>query len=249
MAQPNQTVDRRQWLEARRELLREEKEFTRLRDRLTRRRRELPRTPVESDYVFDGAGGPVKLSELFEGRSQLIVYHFMFAPEWSQGCKACSLMADHYDPAVVHLNHRDTSLAAVSRAPIDKLIDFRDRMGWSFRWVSSGDNSFPRDYGVFFSDEERSGGETLYNFGTLPAMLSDLPGLSVFARDDSGAILHTYSTYARGLDIFLNVYNLLDVTPKGRDEEQIGTMAWVRHHDRYDVAGFVDPWNETAQAE
>jgi predicted dithiol-disulfide oxidoreductase (DUF899 family) len=249
MSAHSAVVSREEWLKARKLLLREEKELTQARDRLSERRRELPWVEVEKDYVFDGPAGPVSLAELFEGRSQLLVYHFMFAPDWSQGCKSCSLVADHYDPAIVHLAHRDTTMIAVSRAPLDKLLAFRNRMGWTFNWVSSGANDFNRDYGVYFTPEERQNGLAIYNYESSAMPISDLPGLSVFTRDASGTIFHTYSTYARGLDIFLNVYNLLDTTPKGRDEEQIEIMSWVRHRDRYDVPGFVDPWVEAATSQ
>jgi predicted dithiol-disulfide oxidoreductase (DUF899 family) len=241
-------ASREEWLKARKQLLREEKDFTRARDQLSARRRDLPWVKVEEEYLFDGATGPVKLADLFEGRSQLLVYHFMFAPEWTQGCKSCSLLADHYDPAIVHLAHRDTTMVTVSRAPIEKLLAFRDRMGWSFNWVSSGRNDFNRDYQVYFTPEERQGGLAIYNYESSPFPISDLPGLSVFSRDASGKVFHTYSTYARGLDIFLNVYNLLDVTPKGRDEDNIEIMSWARHHDRYGIPGFVDPWVEAENA-
>jgi predicted dithiol-disulfide oxidoreductase (DUF899 family) len=239
-------VSRDEWLEARRSHLREEKEFTRLRDRLSAKRRELPWVKVEKEYLFDAPGGKQSLEELFDGRRQLLVYHFMFAPEWSQGCKSCSLLADHYDPAIIHLNHRDVTMVAVSRAPLEKLLSFRDRMGWSFNWVSSQGNDFNRDYGVLFSEEERNAGLAVYNYDSEPYPISDLPGLSVFYRDDSGDVFHTYSTYARGLDIFIGAYNFLDLVPKGRDEDDIPIMSWVRHHDRYEDPTFVDPWLEPA---
>jgi predicted dithiol-disulfide oxidoreductase (DUF899 family) len=168
----------------------------------------------------------------------------MFDPEWSQGCKSCSLLADHYNPAIIHLEHRDVSMVTVSRAPLDKLLAFRDRMGWSFKWVSSFSNDFNRDFQVSFTQEERNSGLAIYNYISQPYPISELPGLSVFYKDAGGDIFHTYSTYARGLDIFLNVYNLLDVVPKGRDEENFPGMSWVRHHDRYDGKPFVDPWME-----
>lgn len=246
-AHPN-VVSRDQWLVVRKQLLREEKEFTRARDSLSAKRRELPWVKVEKAYTFDGADGPVSLADLFDGRGQLLVYHFMFAPDWTQGCKSCSLVADHYEPIGVHLAHRDTTLVTVSRAPIDKILAFRERMGWTFNWVSSGRNDFNRDYCVYYTPEEREQGLAIYNYESSPFPISDLPGLSVFTRDASGDIYHTYSTYARGLDIFLNVYNFLDMTPKGRDEENIEIMSWVRHHDRYGVPGFVDPWVEADAA-
>lgn len=241
-------VSRDQWLDERKKLLVEEKELTDARDRLSQRRRELPWVKVEQDYHFDGPTGPVPLSDLFDGHSQLIVYHFMFAPEWTQGCKSCSLLADQYEPTIIHLAHRDTSFVTVSRAPIDKIMAFRNRMGWKFNWVSSGRNDFNRDYGVYFTPEERKDGLSIYNYVQSSVPISDLPGLSVFVKNESGEIFHTYSSYARGLDIFINVYNFLDVTPKGRDEEEIGIMSWVRHHDRYGVPGFVDPWVEAETA-
>jgi len=237
-------VSANEWLKRRRELLAKEKEFTRIRDQLSAERRELPWVQVEKEYAFDGVEGRVSLADLFEGRSQLIVYHFMFDPNWSQGCKSCSFLADHYNPTVIHLNHRDVSLATVSRAPLCKLEAFRKRMGWAFRWVSSFENDFNRDFAVSFTDQEIRSGQSLYNFATGPFPISEAPGLSVFYRDATGSIFHTYSTYARGLDIFLTTYNLLDVVPKGRDEEGMQGMAWLRHHDRYDDQNFVDPWLE-----
>ena len=242
-----QVVSREQWLTARKSHLREEKDFTRLRDQLSAKRRELPWVKVEKEYLFDGREGKVSLADLFEGRHQLLVYHFMFAPEWSQGCKSCSLLADHYDPAIIHLNHRDVSMTTVSRAPITKLQAFRERMGWGFNWVSSEGNDFNRDYGVYFTDEERNSGLAVYNYVSEPYPISDLPGLSVFYRDDNGDIFHTYSTYARGLDMFIGTYNFLDLVPKGRDEDDFPGMGWVRHHDRYEDTTFVDPWLEQPQ--
>jgi predicted dithiol-disulfide oxidoreductase (DUF899 family) len=246
MNPPHKVVTRDEWLAARKQLLRKEKELTRERDRLAEQRRELPWVKVDQDYVFDGADGPVTLGELFNGQRQLIVYHFMFAPEWSQGCKSCSLLADHYNPSAVHLAHRDTTLVTISRAPIDKLLAFRDRMGWTFPWVSSEKNSFHTDFGVYFTPQELESGLSVYNYEAAPYPITDLPGLSVFTRDDDGSIYHSYSTYARGLDMFINVYNLLDTTPLGRNEAGMTNMDWLRHHDRYGVPGFVDPWLETA---
>ena len=236
-------VSRKEWLEARKELLRKEKEFTRLRDQLSAERRELPWVKVEKDYVFDGSDGKEKLSDLFEGRRQLIVYHFMFDPEWSEGCKSCSLLADHYNPAIVHLNHRDVSMVTISRAPLDKLLAFQKRMGWTFKWVSSFGNDFNRDFNVTFTEDEleRKVANYNYKYGTFP--VTEAPGISVFFKDDSGSIFHTYSSYARGLDLFISMYNLLDIVPKGRDEDGLSyTMEWIRHHDRYDDVTFVDPY-------
>ncbi len=237
-------VSRDEWLAARKALLKEEKDFTRQRDQLSANRRELPWVKVEKEYLFDGTEGRQSLADLFKDRHQLLVYHFMFAPEWSQGCKSCSLLADHYDPAIIHLNHRNVSMVTVSRAPLEKLQAFRDRMGWSFKWVSSGDNEFNRDFGVYFIEEERNSGLAVYNYESGPYPISDLPGLSVFYRDDNSDIFHTYSTYARGLDIFIGAYNFLDLVPKGRDEDEFPGMAWVRHHDRYEDPTFIDPWLE-----
>ncbi len=236
-----------EWIADRKELLAMEKEFTQRRDELSRRRRELPWVKIEKDYIFDGPDGKETLGGLFDGRSQLIVYHFMFDPEWTQGCKSCSFMADHYNPAIVHLNHRDVSMVTVSRAPINKLLAFRERMGWTFKWLSSFDNDFNRDFHVTFTEEEQSRGTTNYNYEVKPYPVNEAPGISVFFRDEAGNIFHTYSSYARGLDIFIGAYNLLDIVPKGRDEDGIPIMSWLRHHDRYSDATFVDPWLERTQ--
>ena len=243
----HKVTSRDEWLEARKALLKEEKELTKLRDQLSERRRELPWVKIEKNYVFEGTQGNVSLAELFEGRHQLLVYHFMFAPEWSQGCKSCSFVADHYDPAIVHLNHRDVSMVTVSRAPLEKLRPFRERMGWKFNWVSSGNNDFNHDFQVYFTEEEQNSGLAVYNYNPAAHLISDLPGLSAFYRDDNGDIFHTYSTYARGLDTIVNAYNLLDLAPKGRDEQKPDTMSWLRHHDRYGDATFVHPWMEKPQ--
>jgi predicted dithiol-disulfide oxidoreductase (DUF899 family) len=244
----HKVVSEAQWTEARKAHLAKEKELTRLRDELSRERRELPWVKVEKDYVFDGPDGPETLADLFAGRGQLVVYHFMFDPAWSQGCKSCSFMADHYDPAVVHLAHRDVTMVTISRAPLEKLSAFRRRMGWSFKWVSSSGNDFGRDFHVSFTEQELESGLAVYNYDRRPYPITELPGLSVFAKDEQGNVFHTYSTYARGLDIFLGTYHLLDIVPKGRDEDGIQGMAWLRHRDRYGDANFVDPWNERAAA-
>jgi predicted dithiol-disulfide oxidoreductase (DUF899 family) len=218
-----------EWLEARKQLLAKEKEFTRARDELTRQRQALPWESVENDYVFDGPNGNEALADLFDGRSQLIVYHFMFAPEDDVGCKSCSFWADNFNPNVIHLNARDVSFAAVSRAPLDKLEAYRERMGWNFHWVSSGATDFNFDYGVSFKPEQQ--GEDVYNYGTLAPRIADREGLSIFARED-GSIFHTYSAYARGIDLVNTAYNYLDLVPRGRDEGDQG-QAWVRRHDEY----------------
>ena len=218
-----------EWLEARKQLLAKEKEFTRARDELTRQRQALPWEPVENDYVFDGPNGNEALADLFDGRSQLIVYHFMFAPEDDVGCKSCSFWADNFNPNVIHLNARDVSFAAVSRAPLDKLEAYRERMGWNFHWVSSGATDFNFDYGASFKPEQQ--GDDVYNYGTLAPRIADREGLSIFARED-GSIFHTYSAYARGIDLVNTAYNYLDLVPRGRDEGDQG-QAWVRRHDEY----------------
>jgi predicted dithiol-disulfide oxidoreductase (DUF899 family) len=231
-----------EWLAARKELLAKEKEFSRVRDELSRKRRELPWQKVEKNYVFDGPGGKVSLAGLFGSRSQLVVYHFMLGPGWQEGCRSCSFLADHFDGATIHLANRDVSLTAISRAPWPQIEAFKKRMGWRFNWVSSLANDFNRDYHVSFTKEELSSGKVYYNYGMTKFPAEEAPGLSVFYKDAAGAIFHTYSTYARGLDILLGVYNFLDLVPKGRDEEGLAfSMAWVRHHDRYVDGYSVDP--------
>jgi predicted dithiol-disulfide oxidoreductase (DUF899 family) len=228
-------VSKADWLEARTALLVREKEFTRLRDEMSRERRELPWERVEKQYTFQGPKGKESLADLFDGRSQLIVYHFMFGPGWKEGCPSCSFLADHFNPATVHLAQRDVTFLAISRATLPEIETFKRRMGWSFKWVSSFGSEFNYDYQASFTKEQIASGSTFYNFemGThFPG--EERPGASVFYKDDAGEIFHTYSTYARGLDIFIGAYNFLDITPKGRDEagESRG-MSWVRHHDRY----------------
>lgn len=223
------------WVEARKTLLAKEKEFTRARDALSRERRELPWERVEKNYVFEGPDGRETLSDLFDGRSQLIVYHFMYGPDWDEGCKSCSFLADHFDPAINHLNHRDVSMVAVSTAALPILEAFKKRMGWTFKWVSSFDTDFNRDYDVSFSQDEIDSGETTYNYGRRGFPSTEAPGASVFYKDAGGDIFHTYSVYARGLDMFLTAYHYLDIVPKGRDEAQLSfSMEWVRLHDAYD---------------
>ena len=235
-----------EWVEARKALLAKEKEFTRLRDELSQRRRDLPWETVEQDYVFEGPDGKESLSELFDGRRQLIVYHFMFGPDWEEGCKSCSFLADHYDPAIVHLNQRDVSLVTVSRAPLETLLAFQKRMGWRFKWVSSLGSDFNWDYQASFKPEDVEGQQVYYNYRVGAFPMGEGPGISVFYKDDAGGIFHTYSAYARGLDIFLGTYNLLDIVPRGRDEADLPyTMEWIRHHDRYDDGAVVDPYVES----
>lgn len=237
-------VSREDWLKERIALLAEEKDLTRRRDAIAAKVRELPWVKVEKEYVFDSPAGPVPLAELFGDKSQLVVYHFMFDATWSQGCKSCSFIADHYDPLVIHLAHRDISFATVSKAPIEKIEPFRQRMGWSFPWVSGEDCDFGRDFGVSFTDQELTDGNMIYNFTTKPYPIRELPGLSVFAKGENGEVYHTYSVFGRGLEDLLTAYRYIDMTPRGRDEAQSGGMGWLRHHDRYGDAQFVDPWAE-----
>lgn len=237
-------VSREEWLRERVALLAEEKQLTHLRDGLAEKVRRLPWVKVDKAYVFDGPRGKVSLPELFGDRSQLVVYHFMFDPTWTQGCKSCSFIADHYNGIVVHLAHRDISFLTVSKAPIDKIEQFRKRMGWTFPWVSGAGNDFGRDFGVSFTDDELTSGSATYNFTDKPYPIRELPGLSVFFKNDRNEVFHTYSSFARGLENFLTAYRFIDVTPKGRDEAQTGGMGWLRHHDRYHDTTFVDPWLE-----
>jgi len=232
-------VSPEKWLAARREFLREEKEFSKLRDRLAARRRALPWVRVEKPYVFESPGGRVSLAGMFEGRSQLIVYHFMLAPGWEEGCRGCSFVSDHFDGALAHLNARDVSFTAVSCAPLAEIERFKGRMGWKFDWVSSHGGDFNRDFGVSFTAKEVEAGKADYNFGLNEIQMDELPGLSVFALGVDGAVYRTYSTYSRGLDLLIGAYNLLDLVPKGRDEDPEAPMKWVRHHDRYDQVAAV----------
>ena len=228
-------VSHEAWLAARKALLVKEKEFTRLRDELSRERRALPWERVEQPYRFDGPDGQETLADLFEGQSQLVVYHFMFAPDWEEGCPGCSFWADSFDGLGVHLRHRDLSLVAISRAPLAKIEAFKRRMGWSFKWVSSGGNDFNYDYHVSFTPEVVDAGAAVYNYAKTGTKSSDLPGVSVFYRDEAGNVYHTYSTYARGIDVLNAAYQYLDLAPKGRDEDKLPSPnAWWRHHDRYD---------------
>jgi predicted dithiol-disulfide oxidoreductase (DUF899 family) len=237
----HQVVSQEKWIEARKALLAKEKEVTRQRDELSRQRRELPWVQVDKSYVFDGPGGKQTLDQLFAGRNQLIVYHFMLGPGWKEGCKSCSYLADHFDGSLVHLANRDVTLAVISRAPIAEIQAFQKRMGWRFHWVSSYNNSFNFDYGVSFTNDEVKG-EVNYNYAMQAFPSEEAPGLSVFYKNQSGEVFHTYSAYARGLDHLVGAYNFLDLAPKGRDEDGLAfTMAWVRHHDRYDQGYAVDP--------
>jgi len=236
----HQIASHEEWLAARKQLLAEEKEFTRLRDRLSQRRRDLPWEAVEKEYVFEGPNGRQSLAELFDGRDQLVVYHAMFDPataspstSWTEdaACLACSFWADNFNGIVVHLNHRDVTMIAVSRAPYEKIAAYKQRMGWTFPWVSSGKNDFNFDYKVSFTAKEVAE-KADYNY-TMQGVGPEQPGVSVFIKDATGKIFHTYSTYARGLDMVNVAYHYLDLVPKGRDESDHG-LSWLRRHDEYD---------------
>jgi predicted dithiol-disulfide oxidoreductase (DUF899 family) len=221
------------WLAARKRLLEREKELTRLRDDLARERRELLWVRVEKEYLFDTEDGPQTLLELFAGRSQLLVYHFMFGPDWTEGCPSCSFWADSFGGGVVHLAERDVTMLCASRAPLDRLLAYRERMGWSFPWISSLRSDFNFDFGVSFTPEQREQGAD-YNFAPIAKPYEEMPGLSAFALE-AGIVYHTYSCYARGLDGLNGTYQLLDLAPRGRDEDALPwPMAWVRRHDQYE---------------
>jgi predicted dithiol-disulfide oxidoreductase (DUF899 family) len=228
-------VSRDRWIAERKTLLAREKELTRLRDQIACERRALPWVRIDKNYVFDAPEGQRTLGELFEGRRQLLVQHFMFAPGWEEGCKSCSFMADHIDGMNVHLAHRDVTFVAISRATLAEIERFRRRMGWQFKWVSSFGTDFNRDFGVTFTPEEVAKGKLNYNYGEWPFASEEWPGISVFYKDDAGEVFHTYSTYGRGVEVMMGTYALLDLTPKGRDERDVDyKMEWVRHHDRYE---------------
>jgi predicted dithiol-disulfide oxidoreductase (DUF899 family) len=230
----HQVVSRDEWIDARRQLLAKEKDFLLLRDDLSRERRELPWERVAKSYVFDGAAGKETLADLFNGRSQLIVYHFMFAPDSDAGCRGCSFWADSYNGIIPHLTQRDVSFAAVSRAPLTKLQAFAERMGWTFKWVSGANSDFNYDYQVSFRKEDVARGTAMYNYASYTESMPDKPGFSVFFKDAGGDIFHTYSTYARGLDPMNPAFQLLDLVPKGRDEAGLAhPMSWVKLHDQY----------------
>ena len=230
-------VSQTEWLAARKALLAKEKEFTKARDELSRQRRQLPWVKVDKTYKFDTAEGSKTLSTLFGGKSQLIVYHFMFHPDWMAGCKSCSFWADNFDRSVPHLAARDTALVAISRAPLEKLEAFERRMGLTFRWVSSAGNSFNRDFGVQFTRDELQAGKADYNYEMRTFPVEDAPGISVFFRNEAGEVFHSYSCYSRGLDMMNAAYHYLDLTPKGRDEDALPhSMQWLRIRDEYQAA-------------
>jgi len=226
-------VSREEGLKARAAFLKKEKEFTKLRDDLSRQRSELPWVKVDKQYVFEGPNGKETLPQLFENRSQLVVYHFMFSPEWDAGCPHCSHWADNFNGVIVHLNHRDVTMVAISRAPYKKLAAYEKRMGWSFKWLSSHDADFNFDYNVSFRPEELKKKKAFYNFTMQDPGPADREGTSVFYKDPKGNVFHTYSTYARGIDMMNVDYQYLDLVPKGRDESGRGPF-WVRRHDEYD---------------
>src|SRR3954451_23339370 len=232
--QNHRVVSRDEWVAERKTLLAHEKELTRFGDQIARERRALPWVRIDKTYTFDTPLGRRTLGDLFDGHRQLVVQHFMLAPGWEQGCKNCSYMADHTDGATVHLAQRDVSFVAVSRAPLSEIERFRQRMGWKFRWVSSQDNDFNRDFHVSFTADEMANGKADYNFGGTPAG-EEMPGVSAFWKHAAGEVFHTYSTYGRGVEVMMHTYRLLDLTPKRRDEDGLGfTMEWERYHDGYE---------------
>jgi predicted dithiol-disulfide oxidoreductase (DUF899 family) len=233
MITQHKIVSHDEWVAARTQFLLKEKEFTRLRDQLSQQRRDLPWERVDKAYAFEGPGGRETLPDLFDGRSQLIVYHFMFAPDWEAGCPHCSHWADNFNGIIVHLNHRDVTMIAVSRAPYSKLAAYKQRMGWTFKWASSFQSDFNYDYQASFTPEELARKEALYNYTRQDPEDTDHAGISVFYKDPGGQVFHTYSTYARGIDMMNVDYQYLDLVPKGRDEDGQGPF-WVRRHDEYD---------------
>jgi predicted dithiol-disulfide oxidoreductase (DUF899 family) len=245
-------VSQAEWIAARKELLKKEKESTWLLDQLSIERRKLPWVKVTKNYLFDGPGGKVTLADLFAGRNQLVIYHFMFGPDWQEGCPSCSFVSDHNDGTLPHLAARDVTLVAVSRASLAKIQTFKKRMGWRFNWVSSFGTDFNGDFHVSFSKEEFAKGKVSYNYTMQEFPSAEAPGLSVFYKDANGDVYHTYSTYGRGLETLLGTYRILDMVPKGRDEDDLlFSMAWIRYHDRYDTNEFADAhkpyWPETEQ--
>src|ERR1700731_2203039 len=247
----HEVVPQEEWIAARKELLGKEKELTQLRDRLAVERRAVPWVKIEKDCFFDTPEGKVTLADLFAGRSQLVIYHFMFGPEWNEGCPSCSFVSDHIDGAPAHLAARDVTMAMVSRAPFAKIEAFKRRMGWRFRWVSSYGSDFNTDFHVSFTPDEIAQGKVNYNYTMQEFPSAEAPGLSVFYKDASGDVFHTYSTFGRGVELLMGTYRILDLVPKGRDEDHLGfAMEWVRHHDRYGTNEFADAdkpdWPETA---
>lgn len=232
LATQHKVVSNDEWIAASAEFLKKEKEFTKARDALSAARRELPWVKVDSNYVFETNDGPKSLSDLFDGKSQLVVYHFMYGPGWDEGCPGCSFVCDHVDAARQHFEHNDLAYVAVSRAPLAEFQTFKQRMGWSFRWVSSNQNNFNYDFGASFHKEDLEKGPVLYNFKLQKLSTEEQPGLTVFTKDADGNIFRTYSSYERGLDMLVGAYNYLDLAPKGRNES--GPMSWMSLHDQYE---------------
>ena len=226
-------VSQKEWVVACKKLLVEEKKFSKLRDKMNLQRRKLPWVKIEKDYVFDGPTGKVTLSDLFDGKSQLIVYHFMFGPGWKDGCPHCSFWADHYDSVNFHIGQRDTTFAVVSRAPWKEIAPFKKRMGWKFDWVSSSDTDFNFDFNVSFTPEQIKNRTAIYNFAPLDMDIDEREGVSAFYKDKNGDIYRTYSSYARGIDLMNTTYNFVDLTAKGRDEKPGAAQDWVRYKDEY----------------
>jgi predicted dithiol-disulfide oxidoreductase (DUF899 family) len=246
----HKVVSQKEWLSARKGLLKKEKAATHARDELSAERRNLPWVKIEKKYVFDAPEGKKSLADLFNGHSQLVIYHFMFGPDWKEGCPSCSFLSDHIDGALPHLAARDVTVTMASRAPLAKIEPFKKRMGWKFPWVSSYGTDFNRDFHVSFTKEEAKG-KVDYNYILQEFPSEEAPGLSVFYKDENGDVFHTYSTYGRGLDPLVGTYVILDLTAKGRDEDHLNfTMEWVRYHDRYGTNDFADPnkpyWPEIA---
>jgi predicted dithiol-disulfide oxidoreductase (DUF899 family) len=231
--QEHKVATQKEWLAARKRLLVKEKKFSRLRDQLNQDRRALPWEKVEKEYVFESPDGKVTLAALFCGKSQLVVYHFMFGPGWGEGCPHCSFWADHFDGLNYHLGQRDTTFAAVSHAPLKEIQAFKKRMGWRFRWVSSSQTDFNFDFYVSFTPEQIRTGKLFYNYAPLEMDMDEREGVSAFYQDGKGNIYHTYSSYARGIDLLNTTYNFLDLTAKGRDEHPDRPQDWVRYHDKY----------------
>ena len=227
----HKVVSREQWLDSRKALLAKEKEFTRLRDELSAQRRDLPWVNIEKEYIFDTPEGKQSLAELFSDKNQLMIYHFMLGPDWEEGCPSCSFWADNFNGIDIHLAHRDISFMAVSRGALAQLEAYKKRMGWSFKWASSLHNDFNYDFGVSFTEQEKEANKITYNYLEQPYFIDEMPGVSVFYKDEQGDIYHTYSTYSRGLDILNGAYNYIDLSPKGRDEDK--PMSWLRRHDQY----------------
>lgn len=231
----HRVVSRDEWVAERKALLKREKELTHLSDQIAAERRALPWVRIDKEYKFDTLDGKRSLADLFDGRHQLLVQHFMLAPGWEQGCPSCSYMADHNDGMIVHLTHRDVTFVAVSRAPLAEIERFRQRMGWQFKWVSSYGTGFNYDFKVSFTPEEVASGHIDYNYGEWPHAYEEWPGISVFYKNDAGEVFHTYSRYGRGVEDMMGTYRMLDLVPKGRDERDVEyKMEWIRHHDRYE---------------